>query len=111
MEIEGVDSENEGVENEVLPPDQKVYHLHNPSTIKYNSGRSNWISMGWSNRIVGSHAFPNVVKTYINVINTITTFVEPIPPTNITTNETILNQYIKQGLNFFEQKGETLVQK
>ena len=106
-----MDSENEGVENEVLSPEQKWYNLNNPSTIKYNSGISNWSSMGWINRIVGSHAFHNVVKTYINVINYITTFVEPIPPTNIKTNETILNQYIKQGLNFFEQKGETLVQK
>ena len=35
-ENDGVDSENEGVYNEVLPPELKVYLLRNPPTINYN---------------------------------------------------------------------------
>ena len=54
--------------------------------------------MGRNNLIFGSHALHNIAKAYVNVINYITTFVEPNLPTNIITNETILTQYsIKQG--------------
>ena len=61
--------------------------------------------MGWSNLIVGYHDLHNVSKAYVNVVNTIATFVEPTTPNNIITKETILTQYsIKQGLIFFEKK-------
>ena len=98
-EIEGLDSETEIVDNEVLPPEQKGYHLFNPTTIKYNGGRSNHQSMGWINLIYGHHAFHNIAKLYVKIINDVATFVEPTPPTNIITNETFLTNYIiKQGL-------------
>ena len=55
--------------------------------------------MVWSSLIVGARDLHNIAKAYVNVINAIATFVEPTPPTNMTTNETILNQYsINQGL-------------
>ena len=61
--------------------------------------------MGWSDLIVGSHALHNIIKAYVNAINAIPPFVEPTPPTNIITNETILAQYIiKQVINVFEKK-------
>ena len=68
--------------------------------------------MGLSNLIVGDRALQNVSMNYFNVINYIITFVEPTPPTNIITNETIMIQYIiTQGLKIFEKKGEAAVQK
>ena len=83
-------------------------HLQNHPTIKYNDGRANWISMGWSNLIFVSHALHNVSKAYVNAVNSMSTFVEPTPPTNIIKYETILTQYsIKQGLKV--KKGEDAV--
>ena len=68
--------------------------------------------MGWNNLIVGSNKIHSVEKTYVNVVNAITSFVKPTLPTNIITNETILTQYsIKQGLKVFGKKGEAAVQK
>ena len=68
--------------------------------------------MGWNNLIVGSNKIHIVAKTYVNVVNAITSFVKPTPPTNIITNETILNQYsINQGLKVFGKKGEAAVRK
>ena len=67
--------------------------------------------MGWNNLIVDSNEIHSVAKSYVNVVNDITSFVKPTPPTNIITNETILTQYIiKQGLQVFK-KGEAAVQK
>ena len=60
--------------------------------------------MGWSNQIVGARSLHNVSKSYVNVINTITTFVETTPPTNNIKNENVLTQYsIKQ---LFKVSGE-----
>ena len=68
--------------------------------------------MGWNNLIVGSNEIHSVAKAYVNVVNAIPSFVKPIPPTNIVTNETILTQYsIKQGLKGFVNKGEAEVRK
>ena len=54
----------------------------------------------------------SVAKAYVNVVNDITYFIKPTPPTNIITNETIMNQYsIKQGLKIFGKKDEAEVQK
>ena len=62
--------------------------------------------------IVGSHALHNVAKAYANVVNSIATFFEPTPQTNIITNDTILTQYsIKQGLKSFGGNGEVAVRK
>ena len=36
----GVESENEGVDNEVLPTEKKGHRLQNPPTINYNDGRA-----------------------------------------------------------------------
>ena len=59
----------------------------------------------WRNLIACVHALHNTPMVYVNVINAITTFVEPTPPTNIITNLTILNQYIiKKGLQIFGKK-------
>ena len=61
--------------------------------------------MGRNNLTVGSHDHHSVVKYYANDVNNIANFVEPTTPTNIITNNTILNQYsIKQGLNIFGKK-------
>ena len=55
--------------------------------------------MGRINLIAGSYDIHNIAKAYVNGANDITTFVETTPLTNITTNETIFNQYsIKQGI-------------
>ena len=63
--------------------------------------------MGWNNLIVGSHALHSVSKDYFNVVNDITTFVEPTSTTNIITNETILAWYSnKQVLKDFGKKVE-----
>ena len=97
-----MDTKNERVENEVLSHDKKLYRLQNNPTINYNNTGYNWISMGWNNLLVGSHGLHNVVKTYVNFVNYIATFVDPTITTNIIKNETILNQYsIKQGLEVF----------
>ena len=110
-ETEVVDAENEVVKNGALPPEQKGYWLQNPPTINYNDEISNKRSMVWSNNIFGDHVLHNFVKAYVNVFNAITTFVEPTPPTNIITNETILTQYItKQGIKFIGQKLKVSVQ-
>ena len=52
-EIEGVDSEtdrvesdNEGVDNKVLPPERKGYILRNPPNVNYSDKRATWLSMG-----------------------------------------------------------------
>ena len=111
-ETEGVDSDNEVVDNEVLPPDRKGYILRNPPNVNYSGKRATRISMRWNNLIVGSNEIHSVAKAYINVVNAITYFVKPTPPTNIITNETILTQYIiKQGLKVFGNKGEAAVRK
>ena len=48
----------------------------------------------------------------VNVVNAITSFVKPTPPTNIIANETILTKYsIKQRLKVFGKKGEAAVHK
>ena len=61
--------------------------------------------MVWINLIVGAHALHNITMEYVNVVNSIATFVEPTPSTNTTTNYTILTQYsIKQVLQVFEKK-------
>ena len=102
---EALESENEVLDNEVLPPDRKLYRQWNPPTIKYNGGKSNTRYMGWTNLIVGSHDLHNVVKAYVNMVNATITFFEPTPQTNIITHETRLKQYsIKQGLKVFEKK-------
>ena len=68
--------------------------------------------MGWKNLIVGSNEIHSVAKAYVNVVNAITSFVKPTPPTNIITNDTILTQYsTKQVLKVFVKKGEDEVQK
>ena len=68
--------------------------------------------MGWNNLIVGSNEIHSVAKAYVNVVNAITSFVKPTPPTNIIANETILTQYsIKQGLKVFGKKGKAAVLK
>ena len=54
--------------------------------------------MGWKNLIVGARTLHNFANAYINVINVITTFIGTTPPTNIITDDNILNQYnMKQG--------------
>ena len=68
--------------------------------------------MVWINLIVGAHDLHNITMEYVNVVNSIATFVEPTPSTNIITNETILTQYnIKHGIQIFGQKGNSAVQK
>ena len=104
-ENEVVDSENDGAENDILPPEQKGHCLRNPTTINYNGGRANHNYMVGRNMIIGSHSLQNFSKAYVNIVIDITTFVEPTPPTNIITNDTILTQYIiKQGLKNFEKR-------
>ena len=57
--------------------------------------------MGWSNPIVGDCALHKFSKTYVNVVNTITTFIELTTPTTIITNDTILTQYsINRDLHY-----------
>ena len=110
-ETERVDSENEGVDNKVLPP-EKWYILRTPPNFNYSDKRATRISMGWNNIIFGSNEIHIVAKAYVNVVNAITYFVKPTPPTNIITNETILTQYsIKQGLKVFGKKVVAAVRK
>ena len=108
---EGVYSDNEGVDNKVLPYERKGCILRNPPpNVNYSEKRSTWRSMGCKNLIIGSNELHSVAKAYIDVVNAITSFVKPTTPTNIITNETILNQYsIKQGLKVFGEKGEATV--
>ena len=111
-ETEGVDSDNKWVENKVLPPERKGYSIRNPLNFNYSDKRATWLSMGYKNLIVGSNELHSVAKAYINVVNAITSFVKPTPPTNTIANETILNQYIiKQGIKVFGKKGESEVRK
>ena len=68
--------------------------------------------MVWNNLIVGSNELHSVAKAYINVVNSINSFVKPTPTTNIITNNTILTQYsMNQGLQVFGKKGEAAVRK
>ena len=92
-EIEGVDSETEGVEsynkgadNKLLPPEIKGYILRNPPNVNYSDKRATRISMGLNNLIVGSNEIHSVEKAYVNVVNSITSFFKPTPPTNIINN-------------------------
>ena len=113
MENEGVELENEGVENDggatintkYLSPERNGYHLQNTTTINYNDEISNQRSMGCIKLIVDAHYLQNVTKAYVNIVNAIAKFVETNPPSNIITHGTILTQYsIKQGLQVFEKK-------
>ena len=82
----------------------------NPPNFNYSDKRATWRSMGWKNLIVGSNELHSVSKAYVNVVNDISSFVKPTPPTNIITNETILMKYsIKQGLKFLGKKVEATV--
>ena len=61
--------------------------------------------MGWINMAVGSQAFHNVYKAYVNVVNSTTTFVDPTPPTNTIKNYIIPTQCsIKQELKVSEER-------
>ena len=91
-ETEVVDSDNEVVDNEFLPPERKWYVRSNPPTFNYSYKRATRISMGWNNLIVGSNEIYIVAKAYINVFNAIIYFVKPTPTTNIIANKTILTQ-------------------
>ena len=111
-ETEGVDSDNEGVDNKALPPEIKGYILRKPPNVNYSDKRATRLSMGRNNIIVSSNEIHSVAKAYVNVVNTITYFVKPTPPTNIITNKTILTQYsINQGLKVFGNKGEEAARK
>ena len=104
-ETEGLDSDNEGLNKEVLPPEIKGYSLSNPPNVNYSDKRATRSSMGWNNLIVGSYELHSVAKSYINVVNYIASFVKPTPPTYIITNNTILTQYsIKKGIKVFGKK-------
>ena len=68
--------------------------------------------MGWNNLIIGSNELNSVAKSYVNVVNDISTFYGHIPSNNIITNETILMQCsIKQGLKVFGKKDEAAARK
>ena len=104
-----MESNNDVVDNKVFPPERKFYSLRNPPNINYSDKRATRLSMGWNNLIVVSNELHSVAKSYINIVNYITSFVKPTPPTNIITNETILTQYsIKQGLRVFGKKSEAV---
>ena len=85
-----MDSDNEGVENIVIPTDIKWYRLRNPPNVNCNNKRATGRSIVWNNLIVGSNELQSVAKSYVNVVNAMTTFVKPTPPTNIINNDTIL---------------------
>ena len=89
-ETGGLESENEGVYNKVIPPQRKGYSLRNPPNLNYSEKRATWISMVWNNLIVGANELHSVAKAYINVVNAINSFVKQTPPINIITNKTIL---------------------
>ena len=48
--------------------------------------------MVWNNLIIGYHALHNSTKAYANVVNAISTFVDPTSLTKIITSENILTQ-------------------
>ena len=107
---EGMESDNKGVVNKVIPPERKIYILGNPTNVNYNDKTSTELSMGWNNLIVGSNDFQSVSKAYVNIVNAITYLVKPTTPTNIITNNIILKQYsIKQGIKVFYKTGEASV--
>ena len=54
-ETEVVESDNEVVDNKVLPHDIKGYILRNPHNFNYSYNIATRISMGWNNLIVGSN--------------------------------------------------------
>ena len=111
-ETEGMDSDNEVVYNEVLTTEIKECILRNPPNVNYSNKISTRRSMGWINLIVGSNELHSVAKAYVNIVNNIATFVKPNPPNNTITNETILTQYIiKKGLKDFGKKGKASVLK
>ena len=111
-ETEAVDSDNEELDNKVLPPERKGYIIRNPTNVNYSDKRATRLSMGCNNLIVGSNELHSEEKFYVNVVNYIASFVNPTPPTNIITNDTILMQYsIKQVLEIFGKKRETAVRK
>ena len=93
-----MNSENEVVHNDggvnintdALTTEETVYLIRNSPTINYNDKRVNQRAIGWINLIVGAWSLHNILKAYVNAI---TNFVEPNPPTNIVTNDTILTQY------------------
>ena len=74
-ETEGLDSYNEGVENEVLTPDRKGYSLRKPSHVNYSYKRATQNSLVWNNLIVDFNEIHSVAKYYINVVNAIASFV------------------------------------
>ena len=82
------------MDNKFLAPERNGYSLRNLPNVNYSDKRATRLSMGWNNLVVGSNEIHSVAKSYINVVNAITSFVKPTPPTNIITNETILTQYI-----------------
>ena len=100
------------MDNKVIHTERKGYILRNPPNVNYSDKRATLLSMGWNNLIVGSNEIHSVAKAYVNVVYAIPYFVKQTPPTNIITNDTILNQYsIKQGLKVFGKKGEAAVRK
>ena len=100
------------VDANAIPPELKGYCPRNPTKINYKDERSTQRSMGWRNLTVGARSIHDISMAYINVVKSIATFVEPNPPTNINTNETILTQFnINQVLKIFIQKGKLVVKK
>ena len=100
------------MDNKVLPPERKGYILRNPPNVNYSDKIATRLSMGWKNLIVVSNEIHSVAKASFNVVNAITSFFRPTPPTNIITNENILTQYsIRQGLKVFGKKVEAAVRK
>ena len=70
-------------------PEQNVCRIWHTSNINYNYESATRLSMGWSKLIFGAFSLHDVAKSYdnvVNVINSIATFVEPNPSTNIITN-------------------------
>ena len=111
-ETEGMESDNEGVDNVFLIPERKGYSLSNPHNINYSKKRATRSSMGWNNLTFGSNELHSVAKDYVNFVNAIASFVKPTPPTKIITSKTTLNQYSsKQGIKVFGNKGEAAVRK
>ena len=95
-----------------LPHEIKVYSLRNPPNVNYSNRRAAWRSMVRNSLIVGSTELHSVAKAYANVVNAISNFVKPTPPTNIITNETILMQYnINQVLKVFGNNDKASVRK
>ena len=100
------------MENKVLPYDKKGYIISNPTNVNYSDKRATKSSMVRNNPIVGSNELHSVAKSYVSVVNAITSFVKPAPPTKIITNYTILNQYIiEQVIKVFGKKCEAAVRK